>query len=147
LCGVNPVSLTASTFKEHRKDRFQGIIIGGGSLFGDIRSLRMKTFCRRNPLPYKCANLVSEGRLVHIFRQSHWWINSLHSQAIDDLGDGLKIVVRDDDQFVQAAESTDHRFIIGVQWHPEYLFYLGHQCRIFRVLVDAAKGLPAEVVH
>lgn len=122
-------------------------VVLGGTLFGDIRRIRMQTSNRRNPLPSKRANLVAEGRLAQIFGQPHWWINSLHSQAIDDLGEGLKIVVRDDDQFVQAVESNDLRFIVGVQWHPEYLFYIGRQRRIFWALVDAAKATPAEVVY
>jgi putative glutamine amidotransferase len=122
-------------------------VVLGGTLFGDIRRLRMKTSNRRNPLPSKRANLVSGGRVAQIFGQSRWWINSLHSQAIDSLGEGLKIVVRDDDQFVQAVESADSRFIVGVQWHPEYLFYLGRQRRIFGALVEAAKATPAEAIY
>jgi putative glutamine amidotransferase len=122
-------------------------VVLGGTLFGDIRRLRMKTSNRRNPLPSKRANLVCGGRVAQIFAQPHWWINSLHSQAIDGLGEGLKIVVRDDDQFVQAVESIDSRFIVGVQWHPEYLFCLGRQRRIFGALVEAAKATPAEAVY
>jgi putative glutamine amidotransferase len=74
-------------------------------------------------------------------------INSLHSQAIDRLGNGLKIVARDRDNFVQAVESTGHHFIIGTQWHPEYLIYMRKQLDVFRCLVKEADSSTAEILY
>jgi putative glutamine amidotransferase len=49
-------------------------------------------------------------------------VNSLHHQAIDKLGDGLRITGRSPDGIVEAAESTDPAWwMLGVQWHPEDL--------------------------
>lgn len=42
-----------------------------------------------------------------------------HHQAIDELGPGLRAVGWADDGVVEAAELTDRRFVVGVQWHPE----------------------------
>jgi len=44
---------------------------------------------------------------------------SYHHQAVGRLGDGLKITSRHEDGTVEAIESTDDRWLIGVQWHPE----------------------------
>ena len=74
-------------------------------------------------------------------------INSLHSQAIDQVGNGLKVVARDLDNFVQAVESTTDHFIIGTQWHPEYLFYIGKQLDLFRCLVSEASASMPEVLY
>jgi putative glutamine amidotransferase len=41
---------------------------------------------------------------------------------------------------VQAVERMADPFALGVQWHPEHLFYARRQRRIFRALVDAARA-------
>ena len=61
-------------------------------------------------------------------------VNSIHHQAIHQLGDGLKIVARDETGIVQAIESQqDQPRIMGVQWHPEFLLYRKAQRQLFRV--------------
>jgi putative glutamine amidotransferase len=66
-------------------------------------------------------------------------INSLHNQGIDRLGRGLRVSGRDLDDIVQAVEDPERPFLVGVQWHPEFLLYLGRQRRLFRDLVAAAR--------
>jgi putative glutamine amidotransferase len=53
-------------------------------------------------------------------------------------GANLKVVGWDLDNITQAAESKEDN-IIGLQWHPEYLFYLPSQFAIFRWLVKCTK--------
>ena len=122
-------------------------VVLGGSLYSDIRVLRERTSNWRTPLPRKTAVISNEGTLKTIMKTSRIAINSLHSQAIDRLGDGLKVVARDLDNFVQAFESTGDHFIIGTQWHPEYLFYIGKQLDLFRCLVDQANASVAEALY
>ena len=47
-------------------------------------------------------------------------MNSTHHQAIDKIGDGLVISARAPDGIVEAIESKDYKFLVGVQWHSEY---------------------------
>lgn len=42
-----------------------------------------------------------------------------HHQAIDELGADLRVTARAADGTVEAVELPDHRFALGVQWHPE----------------------------
>ena len=67
--------------------------------------------------------------------KTHIRVNSLHHQAIDLPGDKLRRIGWDLDGITQVVESTINCPIIGVQWHPEYLFYLPSQLAIFRWLV------------
>jgi putative glutamine amidotransferase len=48
-------------------------------------------------------------------------VNSRHHQGITaaHLADGLRCVATSHDAYVEAAESTRHRWVAGVQWHPE----------------------------
>ncbi|MFW2588446.1 gamma-glutamyl-gamma-aminobutyrate hydrolase family protein [Sagittula sp. SSi028] len=67
-------------------------------------------------------------------------VNALHTQAVQDLGDGLQVCARDTAGMIQAVERTRDPFALGVQWHPEHLFYARRQRAIFRALVAAARA-------
>ncbi|MFV0435516.1 MAG: gamma-glutamyl-gamma-aminobutyrate hydrolase family protein [Leucobacter sp.] len=67
-------------------------------------------------------------------------VSSYHHQAVDRLGDGLRVVGRASDGVVEAVEhgSTD---LIAIQWHPEDT--AGEDARqhaIFQWLVDRARA-------
>ncbi|HEU4519054.1 MAG TPA: gamma-glutamyl-gamma-aminobutyrate hydrolase family protein, partial [Microvirga sp.] len=63
--------------------------------------------------------------------------------SIDRLGRGLRIVAEDRSGIVQAIEGSSAAFLIGVQWHPELLFWKGPQQRLFEALAGAARESPA----
>lgn len=64
--------------------------------------------------------------------------NSMHHQALRDIGVGLVVVGRTSDGVVEAVDATfEHPFFIGVQWHPEELADEANQ-RLFAELVRAA---------
>lgn len=109
-----------------------------GTLHQDIRPLRHRTKNRPGLLPTKQVRLAVDARLAEICGKAHLRVNSLHHQAIKDPGEGIRIVGWDLDQLTQAIESAARRPVLGVQWHPEYLFYLPSQLAIFRWLVTSA---------
>ncbi|MDX1607467.1 MAG: gamma-glutamyl-gamma-aminobutyrate hydrolase family protein, partial [Candidatus Competibacterales bacterium] len=94
---------------------------------------------RRTVLARKTLDLEAGSRLAGIFGAERLRINSLHHQAISELGRELEVVGRDLDKIVQAVEDRAHPFLFGVQWHPEYLPYHAVQRRLFAALVDAAR--------
>ncbi|MBN7795999.1 gamma-glutamyl-gamma-aminobutyrate hydrolase family protein [Parahaliea mediterranea] len=113
-------------------------VVLGGNLHTDLRPLRRHTSNRRTPLARKTL-AVSRGTELHaLLGEDQVRINSLHHQAIDHLGDHLVICGRDLDGFVQAVEMPGRRFLLGVQWHPEYLPSHRGQLGLFRALVQAA---------
>lgn len=111
----------------------------GGSLKQDLRAVRKITSNRWTIFPLKTLLVERHSRLAGLLEAERTKINSLHNQAIDELGNGLGIVGRDLDGIIQAVEVVDHRFLLGVQWHPEFLPYLARQREIFRALVAAAR--------
>jgi len=46
-------------------------------------------------------------------------VPSLHHQAVDRLGRGLRVVSRSADGIVEGIEDPRHPFAVGVQWHAE----------------------------
>ncbi len=65
-----------------------------------------------------------------------------HHQAIGTLGRGLVVTARSGDGVIEALELGGHRFVIGVQWHPEE----SGDVRLFEALVEAARTPSAEKV-
>ena len=110
-----------------------------GSLYADISDLRRSTSNRVNPLPCKPVAIKRRSRLAAVTGTRRMRVNSLHHQAVHTLGQGLQASARDADGFVQAIEARTGAFVIGVQWHPEYLCYRPAQYRLFRALVRACE--------
>ena len=68
-------------------------------------------------------------------------VNSMHHQAIKQLGEGLREVAWAPDGIVEGVEMPgDARFVLGVQWHPEELVAHDQAARnLFTAVVDAAR--------
>jgi putative glutamine amidotransferase len=115
-------------------------IVMGGNLHTDIRPLRKKTSNRNTLFPTKTAVLDSASKLRSLVRADTLKINSLHHQAMDRVEPAMRAVGCDLDGFTQAIESVDQRFILGVQWHPEYLPYLANQRKLFKAFAEAVNS-------
>jgi putative glutamine amidotransferase len=112
----------------------------GGTLYPDIRKLRYHTSNRRTVLPSKLVFLQQDSQIAAIMQRQQLKVNSLHSQAILRVAEDLRITGRDADNFAQAVEAHPPGALLGVQWHPEYLFYLPSQLALFRWLVNASRN-------
>lgn len=110
----------------------------GGTLLPDIYEANADLPRLRTPLPVKHVHFEPDSRLRAILGREICKVNSLHHQAVDRLGGGLRTVGRDRWGFVQAIEGVGERFLIGVQWHPEFLVFTPAQQRLYRGLVGAA---------
>lgn len=63
---------------------------------------------------------------------------SFHHQAVNRVGNGLRIVGHSDDGTVEALESVERPWMIGVQWHPERTPSDAESVALFKSFVDAA---------
>lgn len=66
--------------------------------------------------------------------------NSLHHQAISQLGKGLRVNAVAEDGIIEGVEVLDHPFGVGVQWHPEWLQSDFRMMRLFEAFVEACQG-------
>ena len=76
-------------------------------------------------------------RLAAILGDAPGPVNSLHHQGIADPGPRLRASARAEDGTIEAIESLDGPFCIGVQWHPEKLDGR-HRDALFRSFAEAA---------
>ncbi len=114
-------------------------VFRGGSLCQNVTPLRKNTRHRPLLLPMQTVRVVSDSRLGEVMRIPVIGANRIHSQSIKKLGKHLRVVAVDNDLFVQAIENTQGQWLMGIQWHPEYLLYHGGHRRIFGHLVQAAE--------
>jgi putative glutamine amidotransferase len=93
-----------------------------------------KMFVRRDIV------LKEGGLLSKIFNSKNIFVNSMHHQAVNKLGKDLKVTAHDENEMVQAIEAKDinNHFILGVQWHPEFMIYSKKHRTLFKKLVKEA---------
>lgn len=115
-------------------------IVSGGNLLQDLRPLRRHTPNRNTIFRIKEAVLEPTSKVLQIVGHSPLRVNSLHNQAINEIAAPFRLAARDRDGFVQAIEHPQHEFMVGVQWHPEYLPYARHHRRLFAAFARAVKS-------
>ncbi|MCA1223801.1 gamma-glutamyl-gamma-aminobutyrate hydrolase family protein [Streptomyces sp. 8L] len=63
-------------------------------------------------------------------------VPSQHHQSVDRIGEGLTVSAVAADGTVEAVELAGHRWVVGVQWHPE----MADDTRVMADFVRAAAG-------
>ena len=111
----------------------------GGTLHRDLAGFYKEEPEVRTILPNKRILLAAGTKLADLLGRDLRRVNALHRQAIDRLGRGLRVAARDRNGIVQAIEHESLPFVVGVQWHPEYLPQVPEQRALFEALVAHAK--------
>lgn len=114
---------------QHLPDDRPGCQPHGGSQFGG----EIEHSVRTTP-GTKLARALGVGELS---------VASRHHQAVRSTGAGWIPAAHDGEGLIEAVESEVARFAIGVQWHPELSPEDHPDGRLFRALIDAARGRTA----
>lgn len=112
----------------------------GGTLHNDIAGYYTEVPRVNSVWPKKKVQLVEESKLHSLLGFQYLWVNAMHHQAVDKLGDQLEVVAREENGIVQAIEHSTREFVVGVQWHPEYMPQIPVQRRLFKALVEKARN-------
>ncbi|UCE59695.1 MAG: gamma-glutamyl-gamma-aminobutyrate hydrolase family protein [Phycisphaerales bacterium] len=114
---------------------------------GTLRGLRNDPFLHDihgvtwDSLSAHDVTIMDDSLLARIVGAGEHSVNSMHEQAVDQLGEGLRAVARSPDGTIEALERTDRRFVIGIQWHPEILSLEDSSAlAVFRALVHEANA-------
>ena len=118
----------------------------GGKLHQDIREalpdatlLKHSQDLAREYASHSVA-LHAGSLLRDIMQADTIHVNSFHHQAVAEAGEHLRIVATAPDGVIEAVESSEHKSILGVQWHPECFILRNDRTMLplFRWLVDEA---------
>ena len=116
----------------------------GGKLYQDIykeasASLKHSQEAERHVATHM-VNISKGSKLLQIFKSDRLAVNSFHHQAVREVAPGFAVTALSPDGLIEAAESTTHKSMIGVQWHPECMILSGDRSMmpLFEWLVGEA---------
>jgi putative glutamine amidotransferase len=118
----------------------------GGSLYQDIatelpNANEHEQAAKRNKGGHP-IEIHPGTRLRQIIQKQTLEVNTTHHQAVRKVGKGLRVNATATDGLIEGIESPNHKFVLGVQWHPEALADQDpYQRRIFSSFISAAKHL------
>ena len=116
----------------------------GGTLIQDINSLNFNTLEHeqlnpRNQTSHKVY--VKPKTLLHkIIGKKIINVNSAHHQAVDKLGKDLIVSSKSQDGIIESIESLNHKWCIGIQWHPEFLITKGDKLIFIDIINNSKKN-------
>lgn len=80
-----------------------------------------------------------DTRLREVISSDRAEVNSWHHQAVKRVAPRVRVTACAADGIIEAIELPGHRFAVGVQWHPEWLYdRQPEMLRLFEALVEAA---------
>jgi putative glutamine amidotransferase len=115
----------------------------GGSLFQDIPAQVPSAMDHRQKTKAvhvsHAVTVAPKSLLKKIVAQGTLMVNSSHHQSVKTVAPSLIASAVASDGIIEAIESPAHRFLLAIQWHPEFLFerYAPHR-RLFQALLRAA---------
>ncbi|MCA0359962.1 MAG: gamma-glutamyl-gamma-aminobutyrate hydrolase family protein [Armatimonadetes bacterium] len=121
-------------------------VLHGGSLIQHLPDILGGDYHRGDPIQdYRVEPGTRLAGIVGEHAQGKSW----HHQAVDRIGDGLKPVAWHEDGTIEALESTEGRWLVGLQWHPERT-ELPESEKLFEAFMEAVRefkisrsGVPA----
>ena len=124
-------------------------VAAGGSLYQDLDAelegaIKHDYFpnygFERDHLSHEVA-VDPASRLHSLFNMEQVPVNSMHHQGVRVLGSGLRACAFASDGLIEAVESTNGHWMVGVQWHPEVFDANDpHTHALFRGFVEAARA-------
>lgn len=116
----------------------------GGDLYQDIPTQLQTEVKHRMEPPYRrtCHRCLLEAGspLRDLLQTEEISVNSHHHQAIRKVAPGFRVMARCDDGVIEAIWKPDHKFLWGLQWHPEKIWDIDEtSARILRAFIDACR--------
>lgn len=90
--------------------------------------------------PLHEVSLAPDSQLAGIYGKPVLRVNSIHHQALERIGAGLRPVGHAPDGVTEAIELVEpDRWVIGIQWHPErpWSLHRDHQALFQRLIREA----------
>ncbi|SDN19345.1 gamma-glutamyl-gamma-aminobutyrate hydrolase family protein [Alkalicoccus daliensis] len=118
----------------------------GGTLYQDLPTqlkTELKLVHKQSPPYHQPSHRVyipKDNFLYQLIQEEDILVNSYHHQAIKNLSSQLTPQAEAEDGIIEAAAMTEKRFVLAVQWHPEFSYQKdAFNHRLFAALVKAAE--------
>ena len=118
----------------------------GGDLYQDIYSQTEGELLQHTQIAPRWhashfINVRKDSLLYQIVQTESFKVNSFHHQAVKNISEHLKISAKSNDGLIEAIESNNHKFVLGVQWHPENMVSTKDQYALllFQHFINACK--------
>ncbi|HLR64805.1 MAG TPA: gamma-glutamyl-gamma-aminobutyrate hydrolase family protein [Pseudogracilibacillus sp.] len=118
----------------------------GGTMYQDIYAQMNRDLIQHSqnaPVAHGShfVKVTPDSLLHRIVETDSLRVNSRHHQANKTAGKGLIFSGMANDGVIEAVESTEHHFVLGLQWHPENLAMAGceQSKKIFTAFIEACK--------
>lgn len=96
----------------------------GGNLYQDLNSEYSLSIDHHQCPPYDKSvhevDIIKDTMLYDILKTNKINVNSYHHQGIKTLSNSLRATAISTDNLIEGAYVKDKKFILGVQWHPEF---------------------------
>lgn len=118
----------------------------GGSLYQDIHTQLKNCLLHKDERSTRDAQhsikIQPSSRLSQLTGTDITEVNSAHHQAVKVIGAGFMVTAQSEDGIIEAIEIPSHRFVIGVQYHPERMLQdpelRQHGQKLFEAFIHAA---------
>lgn len=114
----------------------------GGTLYQEIAKQVEGAMIHQHPCGTPTHEVkIAQGTLLsRLVNRPALRVNSFHHQAVRAIAPGLVVSAEATDGIIEAIEDPDHRFVLGVQWHPERMVGEDKAAdAIFSGLIEAAQ--------
>lgn len=105
----------------------------GGTLYQDLSIEHGSSIDHHMKPPYdRVAHQVTilNGTPLHeIWGKEKMGVNSYHHQAIKMLSPSFQKMAVSEDELIEGVYMPDRRFVVGVQWHPEFSYEIDENSR------------------
>ena len=71
-------------------------------------------------LPQHQAIIEPDTFLAELIKETSVLVNSVHHQSIKQIANGFQVNAKAPDGIIEGIESSNYKFCLGVQWHPEF---------------------------
>lgn len=118
---------------------------GGGTVYQDIYDqidadlIKHQKHDKEEHFTHK-VNIKEGTKMREIVEQEEIFTISNHHQAVNEVADNFRVAARTNDGIIEAIESKNPGFVIGLQWHPEARYHDDEASKnIIRKFVEAAR--------
>ncbi|MDQ0256323.1 putative glutamine amidotransferase [Evansella vedderi] len=120
-------------------------VLLGGTLYQDIPTqLSVSHIQHKQKPPYTKpvhnVYIAKDTLLYHLLQTDSLKVNSYHHQGIKNLSEQLMSAANAEDGLIEAVVMPNKKFILAVQWHPEFNYKLDdYNFKLFLEFVRACK--------